>query len=67
MGRAFSYTDRLPQEVDFLELHATGRRMRKYIFPLGLTILRVFQVPHKETPRKPTALVKNSGERASSS
>ena len=25
MRRAFSYTDRLPQEVDFLELHATGR------------------------------------------
>ncbi|EJF59192.1 ketoacyl-synt-domain-containing protein [Dichomitus squalens LYAD-421 SS1] len=24
MRRAFSYTDRLPQEVDFLELHATG-------------------------------------------
>ena len=30
MRRAFSYTDRLPQEVDFLELHATGMKMHGF-------------------------------------
>ena len=64
MKRAFSCTDRLPQEVDFLELHATGMKMQPCDSPRGLPFCSS-QVLLKETRLKPTGSAETSKEKES--
>ncbi len=57
MKRAFAQTDRKPQDVDFLELHATGMSHSSFICTQRLTFSQELPL---EIPRKPTGLALSS-------
>ena len=59
MLRAFAQTDRKPQDVDFLELHATGMFTPPIICTQRLILLFSQGLP-PEIPRRPTGLALSS-------
>lgn len=66
MMRAFAQTQRRPQEVDFLELHATGMQTR-VVFEMLLKRFEYVQERHRVIQQKQTGSERSSRETVSCS